>query len=369
VCTHACEHHEELVNPGVWGNLPQELMERVFGKLPLPPILQFRESCLDWSGLVQSSNIKEACSEGHPKLFGLVVHHPPTMPYIWIHEIESEEWLRFELVLPSAYDAGAYTEFLYSCDGGLACMVPLRRSNSSPVLVYNPLTGAWKALPLLVQDFEKIFLSQLLMEGDQSSYKVILVIGDKGGTAFSAHVYNSEAGVWSVMDSGVVYGVDGTWSFGRGYPYVFDCSTKELVELMFCTSLARLDGKVSYSVFRDRVFVLHVSDVPGQRSGYMYVVSEFTWDSSMSDLRKLDVSESILGIWPDPCSTRLFACPDVVLLFADNCEEWDKDHRQLVGRYDLSARRWEIPPPVPSGRSSEHPKGAFLCELQWNVSP
>jgi hypothetical protein len=130
VCRHACAQHPEVVDPGVWRNLPQELVGRVFGKLPLPTILQFRKSCLDWSGLVQSSNIKEGCAEGHPKLFGLVVYRPRTMPYIYIHDIKSEEWLRFELVLPSSHDAGAYAEFLYSCDGGLACMVPLRRSTS-----------------------------------------------------------------------------------------------------------------------------------------------------------------------------------------------------------------------------------------------
>jgi hypothetical protein len=374
VCTHACAHHPELVNPGVWRDLPQELMERVFGKLSLSTILQFRKSCLDWSGLIQSSNIKEACSEGHPKIFGLVVYHLLTRPYIWIHEIESEEWLRFE-TMPSYYgmvdDTGPFKEFLYSCDGGLVCMVPLRYSTSSPVLVYNPLTGTWKALPLLVQDFEEIVLSQLVMEGDQSSYKVILVIAVEAACA--AHVYNSEAGVWSVMDSGVVYGVDDTWSFGHGYPYVFDCSTKELVDLTFCTPLARLDGVFAYSVARDRVFVLHESD------DSMYLVSEYTWDSSISDLRELDVSESPVRVWPDPYRTRLLACPGVVLLFADNreerdadnCEGRDEDHHQLIGRYDLSARQWDIPTQVPSGCniSYEDLQSSFLCELRLNVSP
>jgi hypothetical protein len=370
VCTHACAHHEELVNPGIWRNLPQELMGRVFGKLPLRTILQFRESYLDWSRLVQSSNIKEGCAEGHPKVVGLVVHRPLTMPYIWIHEIKSKEWLRFA-TMPSYYgildDDGPYSEFLYSYDGGLACMVPLRRSTSSPVLVYNPLTGAWKALPLLVQDFEKIVLSQLLMDGDQSSYKVILVILDEA--AFAAHVYNSEAGVWSVMDSGVVYGVDDMWSFGRGYPYVFDCSTKKLVDLRLCASLSRLDGISAYTVARDRVFVLHESDVmPGQINP-MIVVSEFTWDSSMSDLRELDVFKSPIRILRDAYRTRLLASPGMVLLFAYNCEGWEKLHHQLIGRYDLSARQWQILPRVPSGRSYEHLESSFLCELQWNVSP
>jgi hypothetical protein len=230
----------------------------------------------------------------------------------------------------------------------------------SPVLVYNPLTGTWKALPLLVQDFEEIALSQLLMEGDQSSYKVILVIGDKGGTGYSAHVYNSEAGVWSVMDSGVVYGVGSDLDD----PYVFDCSTNQLFDLTFCTPLARLDGMSAYSVGRDRVFVLHESD----RS--MYLVSEYTWDSSISDFREVDVSESPVMVWPDPYRTRLLASPGVVLIFAVNCERRDEDY-QFIGRYDFCARQWDIPPPLPYGRNIhyEHRESSFLCELRWNVSP
>ena len=72
MCTYTCAHHPELVDSGLWRRSPQELVELVFAILPLPRIFELCESPKAWSALSKSSNFRQACSEGHPKLSGLV---------------------------------------------------------------------------------------------------------------------------------------------------------------------------------------------------------------------------------------------------------------------------------------------------------
>ncbi len=66
-------------------------------------------------------------------------------------------------------------------------------------------------------------------------------------------------------------------------------------------------------------------------------------------LESSECYETPVKIWLDPYRAMLFACPGSILVFADNCERWDKDHHQLIGRYDVSAKQWDIPPSVPYG--------------------
>jgi hypothetical protein len=77
---------------------------------------------------------------------------------------------------------------------------------------------------------------QLVMEGDGKGYRVILVShgmsGDWWTRAKFAHVYNSETGTWSAMDSGLVYGCGFELMVYQGnVPFVFDCTTKTLFDL------------------------------------------------------------------------------------------------------------------------------------------
>lgn len=164
----------------------------------------------------KSTTFKEACSEAHPELCGLVTFYDNDLdldspdirlhdidflsPDVMIHDMKSKEWLEFELAGFPGSDGTSYTKIdhdvyntvLYSCDEGLACFVSLVHFRTSPILVCNPLAGIWKGLPLLpLEDFEnKVFVVQLVMGDDPKFYRVILVSGDRGGNDFSAHVYD-----------------------------------------------------------------------------------------------------------------------------------------------------------------------------------
>jgi hypothetical protein len=47
------------------------------------------------------------------------------------------------------------------------------------------------------------------------------------------HIFhNSVSGTWSIMDSGLVYEACGDLMNVSGVPFVFDCSTKKLFDLI-----------------------------------------------------------------------------------------------------------------------------------------
>ena len=107
---------------------------------------------------------------------------------------------------------------------------------------------------------------------------------------FGAFVYDSKIGSWSIMDSGLVYGTN-TTLFTKGCePLIFDCGTKRLINLDIWPSIQDLKI-LRYSILKDRLFVLHVlvnPDFPDERDLDTFVISEYTWESRTSDLRKLN---------------------------------------------------------------------------------
>jgi hypothetical protein len=162
VCKHICEHHAEVVDPWVWGNLPRELVELVFAKLPLPRIIELRKCSKGMPRMIcKTSDFRGACSESHPVLFGLLgwdAHHESLGTRLL--DVKSKEWLFVELAgLPGAVSTTrcepahycrwidsmpdddwnhVYMNSMFACDGGLVCFVPSKHLASYPVLVCNP---------------------------------------------------------------------------------------------------------------------------------------------------------------------------------------------------------------------------------------
>lgn len=102
ICKHSCEHHPEVVDPRLWRKLPQELVELVFAKLPLPQIIQLCESSKAWLTMTKSANFGEACSRRYPQLFGLLGWNPHGKE-MWtiMYDIESneaKEWVYVETI-------------------------------------------------------------------------------------------------------------------------------------------------------------------------------------------------------------------------------------------------------------------------------
>lgn len=62
------------MDPAVWGNLPEDLLQLVFARLEVPQINRLRVLSKAWLRHMKSTNSKfrQLCAEAHPKLFALV---------------------------------------------------------------------------------------------------------------------------------------------------------------------------------------------------------------------------------------------------------------------------------------------------------
>lgn len=380
VCTHTCFHHPEIVNPGLWSKLTEDLVGLVFARLPIPRIIGLRKCSEAWSAMSNSSSFKEAFGEANPKLFGLLGWDGDLENFrTRILEVTSKQWHGVELDFPKG---NGYMDSWYACDGGLVCFVPEWEDDEclDPIFVCNPLTNSWRELPDIPFGFKDPVLVQLVTDGDTKCYRVILVYSEKLKSqdvqTFGAFLYDSKTGSWSMMNSGLVYGTGNTLLGDRNDPLLFDCATKRLFNLDSCLALQDLMA-LRYSILKDHLFVLHAlinPDSPGD-SSETFVISEFTWESSTSDLRKLTDYEVILrgldfGSYVGRQEVEIFTSSGFILSTWDNLSE-NGSIRQLIRLYDISAHHWrELPPLVgdPDIRN-EKLEGVFMCELRWDAIP
>lgn len=380
-CRHACEHHPELMDRSLWSTLPQELVELVLARLPMQQLVELCRCSQVWSIVSRSPDFRRECSKQHPKLFGLVgwKENPGRRVCTVVCDMDSNEWCYRELGLGfphsiRANDRHAYDDAKYACDGGLVCYVSQAKLSSHPILVGNPLTDQWRALPRIPLANMKTILVQLVVAEDGKSYRVILVCTNKSEVPqdYSAHCYDSKIGLWSAMESGLVYYGCSTlvWTI-LSSPCVFDCATKTLHKLVDCPALDGVNAK-RYAMVKNRLFVLHKwSSDMFPHVAKRFIVSEYEWQSSASDLNRLRIIDSTLprdlpkGIY----KVHLFACNGFLLLFADNCEE-DEDQHQIIRLYDASANDWQSLSMGGDFRFTEDElQSVYMCELRWDAVP
>ncbi|KAG0584463.1 hypothetical protein KC19_3G211800 [Ceratodon purpureus] len=356
LCKHSCEHHQEVVDPRVWRNLPPELVELVFAKLPLDAILGLCDVSRAWCAMSRSSSFCGLFSARFPKLFGLLGMGRVGSSYslnTTIYDEESNKWLcyiyeNWSFPMPDK----AYQNSMFACDGGLVCFVPVENLASAPIVVWNPLSNTSRTLPLMPLDnVEKVIIMvQLVVDDDTKGYRVILVIREtiEQVFSFSAHFYHTKTGVWSMMDSGLVYGARKCrLATGPGAPSVFDCTTKEFQRIF--------DYSLPYSVVRDGMFVLHGTNI-----------SKYTWDSSKSDLRGVKRIRDVIKNHPED-TTMLLANLESVLVVSDNRAEQHLRHQQTL-LLDWSTADITIPP-VLTWQSVEDLKRSVACAFRWDIAP
>lgn len=106
-------------------------------------------------------------------------------------------------------------------------------------------------------------------------------------------------------------------------------------------------------------------DSPGDGTE-RFVISEFTWESSRSDLRKLnDYKVALRGplVGDD---VEIFTSAGFILV-TDHSE----NERLLIRIYDVLSGLWRDLPPLIGYPGIENEKlgGLFMCELRWDAEP
>lgn len=379
VCRHICIHHPEMIDPGLWSKLSEDLVGLVFARLPIPQIIELRKCSTAWSSLSETSSFKRSFAEANPNLFGLLGWDNDLETFrTRMFDAKSKEWHGVELTFPLE---NGYMDAWYACDGGLVCFVPECEDEEDwgPYSVYvcNPLTNSWKALPDLPLGNKEPVLLQMVTDVDANCYRVILVCREKKEQALGVNVYDSKTGLWSTMDSGLAFGSGNTLLGDRLDPLVFDCATKILFNLDSCPPLEDLKV-IRYSFLKDRLFVLHehlVEPNTGHNTSERYVVSEYAWQSSTSELKKLNDYEGTLrglqiGSYVGRHDMELFTSSGFILSTWDNLDE-NGSVSQLIRLYDMSADEWRNLPTLVGTPATRNEKleGVFMCELRWDAIP
>ncbi|KAG0556035.1 hypothetical protein KC19_11G020400 [Ceratodon purpureus] len=358
-----------------WSKLTEDLVVQVFARLPIPRIIGLRKCSEAWSAMSDSSSFKGVFAEANPKLFGFLGWDGDLDKFrARIVDVTSKECHGIELDFPKG---NGYMDSLFACDGGLVCFVPVWEGDFcfKSAFVCNPLTNHWKKLPDIPFGFQRIVLLQLVTDSDVICFRVIVVYSEKlksedTGQTFGAFMFDSKSGSWSTMDSGLVYGNRNTLSGGRTEFLLFDCATKKLIVPEYCPSLRYLPA-LCYSNMRDRVFVLHVLVNPDSPSDStdMLVISEYTWDSITSDVRKVnDYEVTLKGLDFRSYANQRDLEHEVEIFTSSGfiLSTWDKVTengrvRQLTSVYDISIGQWrDLPPSI---------EGVFMCELRWDAIP
>ncbi|KAJ7555825.1 hypothetical protein O6H91_05G056400 [Diphasiastrum complanatum] len=186
------------MDPGIWSNLPEELMDRVLAALPLLAFLQLRSVCKQWCSLIHSSHfcqLRQHSGVSHKPCFLFHVSVGST-GHLLIYDPALGKWGKQTLsFLPPGISAS-----LVSVSGGLLCF-KASKSDSACYLVCNPITKAYKELPPPLRyrsTFRSPSLQIMLVDEASNSHKIILA-GYSTGRDSATEVYDSLTNSWRLV--------------------------------------------------------------------------------------------------------------------------------------------------------------------------
>lgn len=204
-CDRVCVHEKVDMDSALWCNTPQTILELVFARLPLHQIFQLRGLSKHWRASIMSPSFQSAFGTTTSRRFAIIAGS--VRKRLWSFGTTERKWytLPFDF-LP------AHCDFPVAGDGGLlCCRRPALPSRSNQVkaelqlYVCNPLTRAWRKLPLpsLVQELDLVHM----VFDKQTRHYTITVVND---LQLKQHIYNVQA-IVEVYDSAT-----NTWTASTG---------------------------------------------------------------------------------------------------------------------------------------------------------
>jgi hypothetical protein len=171
----------------VWTSLPKDLVEKVFAFLPLHSLFQARCVCKCWKSVGFSNNLVKLRAEA-----------PVAAPYfpVFLSKGDDRRWCAFDHVqrkwlhLPPLTFLPQEAKHILAGDGGLLC---LSESPSSALnFVCNPVTGSFKEVPALSQDYEP-GITHMVVSGASQGFTMVVTL-----THYleSTHVFESRHNSW-----------------------------------------------------------------------------------------------------------------------------------------------------------------------------
>ena len=175
----------------IWGQLPQDLRERVFAWLPPESFCRFRCVHKQWDELLHSQVFLDTYSQACKlqKTWILLALYRPfesPVPQCWLYNPSLQKWYKHLFPFFSTEN----TEVLASGGGLLCCQT------DTGIFICNPFTGCWTQLfpPYAFNLFSDSVA--LWVDEVTHAYKVILIVFQSENDTFEVHVFDSVLQMW-----------------------------------------------------------------------------------------------------------------------------------------------------------------------------
>lgn len=158
-----------------WRSLPCDILERAVALLPLQDVYRVRSVCKRWNDLIHCAQFQEASlrcpvpwGPFYSPRIGWKGRGSPLVPWS-SYDLAERKWITMpELEFPSL--GRNYSWNLMAANGGLLCF---GASDARGILVCNPMTNKWKALPSVSGASRAPVITHMIVDELRSSYKLL----------------------------------------------------------------------------------------------------------------------------------------------------------------------------------------------------
>lgn len=358
----------------LWSQLPDELLELIFARLPVAQIYPLRVLSKQWrSNLTPRSYFKRLCALARPQLFALMRADPQRGKLRFkLFDARSHLWHNAEYTL-----AREYRDALTVASNGLLCFVP--HGAPLPILICNPLTSEWKQLPF-PNRLRNPNPRMIQFRAQSDSYTLTLV-GSIAPDTLAAETYSSATSKWTSLHHGVLsgytdYRFSGSHNPSRGERLgVYDCSKRSLTRLDSYSSLPKLHYSAALT---DRLFMLDPS-----RHEILELQGRL-WNESSRRIKiprqtgrgeNVRLVELSYGV-----HTAVHACEGLVLVTEGGFgvklpeKEWRVGYGHRCLLYDMGKGAWWTLPGLEKeydvyAYNARDVSEALMCKLNWWARP
>lgn len=178
------------MDPGIWSQLPEELLERVLSFLPLKTFLNLRSTCRNFNSLLFSPCFisKHSPSSSSPFSSFIVLSHPQFHQKCPLFNTVLSSWCNMSLSLPPMLSCPPFSNLLSSSNGLLCFSIP----RSSCFIVCNLLARSTRRIKFPTCPFDFEFLT---LVSTSNGYKLFM-LSSFGSSTIHALVYDSVLRSW-----------------------------------------------------------------------------------------------------------------------------------------------------------------------------
>ncbi|CAL5349049.1 unnamed protein product [Camellia sinensis] len=198
-----CSHSPEM-DPGIWSQLPENLLEYILSCLPLKTFLSLRSTSKHFNSLIFSplfiSKHSSSFSSSTPFSSFLLLSHPNSHHHYSLYDTILNTWRNFSLSLspllscsPSSYSSSTAQPILLSISHGLLCF---SLPNSSSFVVFNLFARSSRIIKFPTHPFA---FELLTLVSTSSGYKLFMLCSSYGSSNH-AFVYDSGLDLWKQFD-------------------------------------------------------------------------------------------------------------------------------------------------------------------------